>query len=172
MIWGLFRIFKASYFPEHLSVVASVGRTSMHNCLSRLEKKLVTMNSHNFWYIYCFFSVFIILLWCMISIVRCFIVIQYGLVMFCSGLRFGVDWVLVLVYWYFILFILEHFVMKSWSFFLLPFYLFGFGLKFVLLAKWESTKGPWRGHGGSHLLAEKMKIGDKDKKQEFQIRNH
>ena len=101
--------------------------------------------------------VFMIALWCMISIPGCFIVIQYGLVMFCSILHFGVDWALALVYWYFVVFIMEHFVINSLSIFLLPLYLFGFDLKFFLLIKWESTKGPWKGYRRPPFICRRKK---------------
>ena len=101
--------------------------------------------------------VFMIALWCMISIPGCFIVIQYGLVMFCSILHFGVDWALVLVYWYFVVFIMEHFVINSLSIFLLPLYLFGFDLKFFLLIKWESKKGPWKGYRRTPFICRRKK---------------
>ena len=81
----------------------------------------------------------------MISISVCFIGIQYGLVMFYSSLRFGVDWALVLVYWYFAVYIIQHLVSKSLSAFFTPLYLFGFDLKFLLSVTWECTKRrTWR----------------------------
>ena len=41
--------------------------------------------------------------------------------------------------------------------FFLPLYLFGFGLTFVLLEKWESTRVPSRGHGGLPLICRRKK---------------
>ena len=55
--------------------------------------------------------------------------------------------------------------MKSLSIF--PLYIFSFNLKFVLLVKSESTRGP-----GEGMDANQRKIGEKDKNEEFQIRNH
>ena len=87
-----------------------------------------------------------------------FIGIQYGSVMFHSSLRFGVDWALVLVCWHFVLFIVFFitFVYKSLSVFF-PLYLFGFGLTFVLLEKWENTRVPSRGYGGLLLICRRKK---------------
>ena len=44
----LFKISKAPYIPEHLSMAASACRISMRKSLSRLEKKLVAMNNRDF----------------------------------------------------------------------------------------------------------------------------
>ena len=52
---------------------------------------------------------------------------------------------------------MEHFVIKSLSIFLLPLYLFGFDLKFFLLIKWESTKGPWKGHRRPPFICRRKK---------------
>ena len=91
----------------------------------------------------------------MISILGCFIVIQYGLVMFGSSLHFGVAWVFMLVYWYFV-FIMEHFVVKSLSISLLL-YLFVCDLKFVLLVNLEGTRGSGGGHGGPPFICQVKK---------------
>ena len=100
--------------------------------------------------------VFIIALRCMILILGCFIVIQYGLVMFGSSLHFGVEWVFMLVYWYFV-FIMEHFVVKSLSIFSLLLYLFFYDLKFVLLVNLEGTRGSGGGHGGPSCICQVRK---------------
>ena len=56
---------------------------------------------------------------------------------------------------------MKHFVIKSLS-------IFGFDpIKFLLLVKWEST----RGSEEPPLSADGRKIGEKSKKEEFQIRN-
>ena len=74
--------------------------------------------------------VFIVVLWYIISISGCFIVIQYRLAMFCSSLLFRMGWALVVVYWYFLVLIMEHFVIKPLSTFC-PLYISGFDLDFL-----------------------------------------
>ena len=113
---------------------------------------------------------------------------QYRLVMFYSSLCFDVDGALVLVYWYFLVLIMEHFVIKF-----LP---CAFTPTFERerdrardrardrergrerqterqrnREKERETMGPVGGDGGPHLFAEKRRI-EKDKKGEFQIRDH
>ena len=58
---------------------------------------------------------------------------------------------------------MEHFVIKSLSIFFLYLYVFGF----ILLVKWENTRGQGEAMEVPHLIAEEKKIGDKDKTLEF-----
>ena len=51
---GALQNFQSSPFVRNLSIAASVGRTSIHNCLSRLEKKRMTMNNCDFRNVCCF----------------------------------------------------------------------------------------------------------------------
>ena len=88
----------------------------MHNYLSRLEQKVMTMNGRDFWNFCSFSGFYYCALWCMISVSGFFIAIQYGLVMFCFNQSFGVERTLVSVYWCFLVFIMEHFEHLSKSF--------------------------------------------------------
>ena len=63
---------------------------------------------------------------------------------------------------------MEHFVIRAFFFFFffvikvsehffLRLYLFGSDLKFLMLVKWESARGPWGGQGGPPLICRRKK---------------